>query len=92
MTQTLHEFIEKLQKIEEKYNAANWTLQREVMLLDENDEYQFNSDYQDFSDFDLQIDDEHGYIIFPADWDYEENWDDEDDEEYDEEESEDDEG
>ena len=82
MTQTLHEFIEKLQKIEEKYNAANWTLQREVMLLDDNDEYQFDSDYQDFSDFDLQIDDVHGYIIFPAEWDYVESDDEDEDEEW----------
>jgi hypothetical protein len=82
MTQTLHEFIEKLQKIEEKYNAADWTLQQEILLLDDNDEYQYHSDYRDFSDFDLQIDDEHGYIIIPAEWDYE----DEDDDDYDDDE------
>jgi hypothetical protein len=85
MTQTLHEFIEKLQKLEEKYNASNWTLQHEVLLFNEDDEYQYEQDYDDFSHFDIQVDTEHGYIIFPSSFrceeedDYDDSW--EDDEE-----------
>ena len=84
MTQTLHEFIERLQKIEKEYNASDWTLQKQVLLLNDDDEYTWNEDIDDFTDFDLQIDDEHGHIIFPADWDYDDeeddDWDDDDDE------------
>lgn len=77
---TLHEFIEGLQEIEKKYDASDWDLQREVFLINDDDEYTYQDDLEEFTIEDLRIQEKNKRVVIPVEFNYADEDEDENDE------------